>query len=78
MSTIKIKSTHPESQGAFVVINEADFDAEKHELYVEGEEGDSGDRSLTVAEIKEILTAAGIEIPTGAKKADLLVLLPQG
>lgn len=33
-STIKIKATDPE-QGAFVVINESDFDAEKHELYVE-------------------------------------------
>jgi len=32
---VKIKSTHPETQGAFVEINETDFDAEKHELYVE-------------------------------------------
>ena len=32
--TIKIKSSHPESQGEFVEINEADFDAKKHELYV--------------------------------------------
>jgi hypothetical protein len=34
--TVKIKSTHPESQGAYVDINESDFDPEKgHELYVE-------------------------------------------
>jgi hypothetical protein len=32
MTTIKIKSSHP-SQGEFVVINAADFDAEKHEPF---------------------------------------------
>ncbi len=32
--TLKIKSTHPPSQGDFVVINEVDFDPEKgHVLY---------------------------------------------
>jgi hypothetical protein len=33
--TVKIQSSHPESQGDFVEINEEDFDKEKHELYVE-------------------------------------------
>jgi len=33
--TVKVKSTNPESQGAFVVINAADFDETKHELYIE-------------------------------------------
>jgi hypothetical protein len=32
MPTIKIKSSHP-SQGDFVIINAADFDAEKHEPF---------------------------------------------
>ena len=31
----KIKSTDPETQGAFVEINTSNFDPEKHELYVE-------------------------------------------
>lgn len=33
--TVKIKSTHPESQGPFVEINESDFDAKKHQRYEE-------------------------------------------
>ena len=33
--TIKIKSTHPESQGDFVVINADDFDEKKHVKYEE-------------------------------------------
>jgi hypothetical protein len=31
--TVKIKSTHPASQGPFVEINETDFDPAKHERY---------------------------------------------
>jgi hypothetical protein len=31
--TIKIKSTHPPTQGDFVEINESDFDPAKHERY---------------------------------------------
>jgi len=36
---VRIKSTHPESQGAFVEVNESDFDPEKHELYIAPAEG---------------------------------------
>lgn len=35
--TVKIKSSDPKSQGAFVEINESDFDPKKHEKY-EGKE----------------------------------------
>jgi hypothetical protein len=35
MQTIKIKSTHPETQGPFVVIDAADFDPAKHTAYTE-------------------------------------------
>lgn len=35
-------------------------------------------KSLTVAEIKAILTEKGVAIPDGAKKADLLALLESG
>tara|TARA_R110000803_G_scaffold112299_1_gene180660 strand:- start:352 stop:510 length:159 start_codon:yes stop_codon:yes gene_type:complete len=33
-NTVKIKSSHP-SQGEFLVIDEADFDKAKHELFAE-------------------------------------------
>lgn len=32
--TVMIKSTHPESQGAFVEINASAFDPAKHERYI--------------------------------------------
>ena len=35
--TVRIKA--PEAPGGFVVINEADFDPEKHEFFVEPKEG---------------------------------------
>lgn len=35
--TVKIKSSHPKSQGDFVEINKSDFDPKKHELFVEGD-----------------------------------------
>lgn len=34
-NTVKIKSTHPASQGPFVEINESDFDPAKHEFFKE-------------------------------------------
>ena len=33
---MKIKSTHPASQGPFVLINDEDFDPACHQLFVEG------------------------------------------
>lgn len=33
MNTLKVKSTHKESQGEYVIINETDFDKAVHELY---------------------------------------------
>lgn len=33
--TVNIVAPVPEEQGPFVIINEADFDAQVHELYVE-------------------------------------------
>lgn len=32
--TVQIKSTEPELQGPYIVINESDFDPAKHERYV--------------------------------------------
>ena len=42
IATIRIKALDPE-QGAFVVINEADFDPEVHDLCVPDEPAGTGD-----------------------------------
>lgn len=39
MDTVRIKSTHPPSQGPFVVINADTFDPTKHELWGEEAQG---------------------------------------
>lgn len=73
MNVIRINPTH-ESQGAFVLINESDFDPKKHELYEEPSGKPS--EGLDVKEIKAALEAKGITIPEGVtKKADLAALL---
>lgn len=45
---MKIKSTHQESQGLFVEINDADFDPETMTEYVEGDESEN---TLSLADI---------------------------
>lgn len=59
-----IKSTHPESQGDFVVIEDADFNPEKHEVYVEGEEETEGP---TREAMKSFLTTCGVTFPANIK-----------
>jgi hypothetical protein len=71
MDTIRIKSTDEASQGPFVVINSEDFDADKHELF----DAEPAAKPLTVAELRDTLTARGIEFDPTAKKADLQALL---
>ena len=44
--TVRIVSTHPESQGPFVEINEEDFDKSVHKLY----KGKVEDEPAAVAE----------------------------
>lgn len=61
-----------DNQEGFCEINESDFDAAKHELFDADLEGA---KKATVAELREALTAKGIEIPEGAKKAELQALL---
>lgn len=67
--TIRIKADN--AQG-FAIINEGDLDTTVHALF--GAEPEA-DLKLSVAEIREALTAKGIDIPEGAKKADLRALL---
>jgi hypothetical protein len=51
MATIKVKSTDKKSQGDFVVIEEADFDPEKHEKLTDKQEAAAG--AKTAAKDKE-------------------------
>lgn len=71
METIKVKPWG-KGQGDFVLLNKEDFDADKHELFDAAEP--SGEKKMSVAELKDALAAKGIEIPEGAKKADLQAL----
>lgn len=45
METLKIKSTHPESQGDFIIINAEDFDAETMQIYSEDEQPEVVEKS---------------------------------
>jgi hypothetical protein len=77
--TIQIKSDHLESQGAFVVINEKDFDPAKgHELYVEEAETvikkNLTTEHSTVAQLKQYLTEHAIPFPPYAAKPELVAL----
>lgn len=75
--TVKVKTDATDNEHGFYVINEADFDPAVHELFKEVDEaGDSGLSKMTVAELKDALTAKGIAFPDNAKKADLVALLP--
>jgi len=53
----------------FVVINEADFDTSVHEPF------DTPPAKVTIADMRDALTARGIAFDPSAKKADLQVLL---
>ena len=78
METPKTIKVQPwgEGQGDHVVINEADFDSKFHKLLDEaGSAGGKASDGLGVAELRAALEAKGIEIPEGAKKADLKALL---
>lgn len=72
MKTVNVKPWGSD-QGDFVVINEGDFDPKVHTL-LDGAPPE-GDKSKTAAELKEALTAKGIEFKGNASKADLQALL---
>jgi hypothetical protein len=70
--TIRIKSEPSEDNPlGFIVINESDFDADKHELF----DAEPVAKPLGIAELRDTLTARGIEFDPTAKKADLQALL---
>lgn len=81
VKTIRVKSTHPESQGAFVEINEADFDKSKHELYEGGDEGSGGQAGpkdplkMKHDELVAELADRNVEHKANASNKDLAALL---
>lgn len=74
--TVKVVApVSDDNQLGYVVINKSDL-TEKHELFEEADgAGESGIAKMTVAELKDALTAKGIVFPDNAKKADLVALL---
>lgn len=76
LKTIKVKPWG-EGQGDFVVINESDFDPDRHELFdAPAKSADTnGDGALTANEIRAALDAKGVTYKKNASKADLLAAL---
>lgn len=68
--TVKVKPWG-KGQGDFVEINAGDFNPKIHEKFSESGSG-SGQ---TVAELREILTEAGVEFAAKATKSELLELV---
>lgn len=71
--TLKVKPWG-EGQGDFVVINEADFDPDLHELLSEAEKPG---KAPGIDDIRAALTARNIQFDPKAKKADLQKLLDE-
>lgn len=76
-----VRVTSPKSDDnptGYIVINKSDL-TKDHTLYEEPVEPSATDNSkLTVPQLKETLTAAGIAFDETAKKADLVALLDAG
>lgn len=66
-----------EGQGEYVLVNEEDFNSDFHKLLDEADDGDKPSKGLSVDQLKEALQAKGIEVPQGAKKAELAKLLDE-
>lgn len=66
-----------EGQGDHVLVNEEDFNPDFHKLLEEADDGDKPSKGLNVEQLKAALTAKGIEVPEGAKKAELAKLLDE-
>ncbi|MCK4121395.1 hypothetical protein HFK83_03295 [Ralstonia pseudosolanacearum] len=76
LKTVKVVSpVTDENPLGYIVINETDL-TEGHEIFDE-EGAKKADKALSVADLKAALTEKGVEIPEGAKKADLQALLDE-
>ena len=81
---MRIKSTHPESQGEFVEIDESAFDPETMTKYVEGEQSPpapsaepSKNAALTKQELLDTLIEMGADAKPAMSKAELVSMLDQ-
>lgn len=78
---MRIKSSHPESQGEFVEINDADFDGETMVKYEEskqvgdGKQPESKNAALTKQELLDTLTDLGADAKPAMSKAELVAML---
>lgn len=68
---VRIKSTHPKSQGAFVEINETDFDPKKHQLYKAADAGDMPPPPAPVVETEETTPSEAEDVNATAKAIEL-------
>ena len=66
IETVKVKRDCPRG---YKIINKSDYDPKRHELLEPAEAGP------TVAELKDQLKSAGVSIPRGATKAEMIELL---
>lgn len=76
--TVKVKTDASDNPHGFIVINESDYDPAVHEPFDDTDPDGAKKASsegLKVDELKAALTARGVAIPDGAKKADLQALL---
>lgn len=74
--TVKVVSpVSDENPHGYIVINESDL-TDDHEVFGDGaKKADKPAKAPGIDELRAALTEKGIEIPDGAKKADLLALL---
>jgi hypothetical protein len=71
---VKVKSSAPDNEQGYYLLNKSDFQEGVHELF-DVDEAQEPAKKLGVAELREALNAKGIEFPEGAKKAELQALL---
>jgi len=68
-----VRIADDKAPGGFVEINEADFDAKIHEVYVEADERPLAD--LTVKELKALAEARKVDLGDATKKDDIVAAL---
>jgi hypothetical protein len=68
LPAVRVKSDHPDHDQGFFVINESDFDPEKHELWEE-DQPDAGKAGQPNAAIEHGITVAEATEATEAKRA---------
>lgn len=72
---VRIESKPHAQYGGFYELNESDFNPKIHALFSDKEGEKEGEKKAGIADLREALTAKGIPIQEGAKKAELQALL---